>query len=66
MIILKAQHALTARKNHAQEFLELLQCERCSEATFAGAFTGLGVRNQQPGFTLIGTAGLFECLSVMS
>lgn len=59
MIILWAHQALTARKNHAQEFLELSQCERCSEAAFAGAFTGLGVRNQQPGFTLIGTDGLF-------
>jgi hypothetical protein len=50
------------RPNGGQELIELSVCERCSEASFAGSFTGLGTRNQQPGFTLIGKDGLQRTL----
>jgi hypothetical protein len=41
-----------------KQWLELSRCETCFESSFAGSFTGLGERNEQPGFTLLSSSGM--------
>jgi len=54
------QEALTGSiaTPRGKQWLELAMCERCVEASFAGSFSGLGSRKEQPGFTLLGCDGL--------
>lgn len=41
-----------------KQWLQLNLCEYCVEVSFAGSFSGLGTRREQPGFTLLGFDGL--------
>jgi hypothetical protein len=41
-----------------KQWLQLDTCERCVEVAFAGSFSGLGTRREQPGFTLLGFDGM--------